>query len=91
VAKRTSPKPDHFASKGEQWYWHHAQDAAFSIAAAIEKREGDVWLIDDEGERVICTPIDPERIWHQSWLALYRRYPELKTRMLGYLSADWRP
>ena len=76
MGKRVSIKPDWFASDKERWYWHEAQDIAWRMGAEMLLRENVVWLVDDSGERLLCDPVDPDRIWFQAWRALKAEYPE---------------
>ena len=77
MAKRVSPKPATFTDERERDYWHAAQDIAYRAGATLVLRESATWLVSDDGERLVCDPRRPERVWYETWLALHREFPEL--------------
>ncbi len=83
ASKRVSPKPASFASEFELDYWHSAQDIAFRANAALIVRDGATWLVGDDGERLICTPSRPDKIWFETWRVLRREFPALSRLWLG--------
>jgi hypothetical protein len=83
MAKRISPKPTSFADHREQDYWHEAQDIAFRAGASLVVRDKASWLISDDGDRLICEPQQPERIWYETWRILNQEYPLLSRLWVG--------
>ena len=79
----TSPKPKRFSDRRERDYWHAAQDIVYRAGAAIVEREGKTWLIFADREEPICTPIDHNCIWFETWCYLKQRYPELCRMWVG--------
>lgn len=83
MSKRVSPKPAAFADQREREYWHAAQDIAFRAGASLVARGGATWLIQDGGERLVCEPRKPERIWYETWLVLKREFPHFSRLWVG--------
>jgi len=75
--KRISPIPPSFTSPDEKDYWHEAQDIAFRAGASLIVRDGTTWLVSDDGERLVCEPDEPSRLWYKTWLVLDREFPAL--------------
>jgi len=85
-----SPKPDKFANDRESYFWHSAQDVAFRAGLRLLYRDGCSWLESEEGERLLCKPLDPDRIWYESWVALEAEYPQLKRTWIGGYAREHR-
>jgi hypothetical protein len=81
--RRTSPKPDFFVDWREEQYWHDAQRIAYALGAAVISRDGSTWLVTDEGERLVCAPERPKRIWFETWKALRTQFTKDSKRSTG--------
>lgn len=77
MPRRISQKPTSFSGPYEHDYWHSAQDIAYRANASLEARGGSVYWIDDNGERLVCTPEDGDRLWFNAWRVVESWHPEL--------------
>lgn len=83
MARRISPVPERFANKSEKDYWHSTQDIAYRAGMSLVLRDGSAWIVSDEGERLVCEPQIPGRIWFETWLALHDEYGRLSRLWVG--------
>jgi hypothetical protein len=80
---RASPSPKTFTCSREREYWHEAQDIAYGANVSIFERGGKSWLVDDDGERVLCDPAKPSTLWQETWWKLRELFPQFTHMWIG--------
>ena len=83
MPRPTSPRPRSFRDRREQDYWHMAQDTAYRLGASLVLENGQTWLARGGELELIVRPVDADRVWYETWLALHRAHPEISRLWVG--------
>jgi hypothetical protein len=76
--KRDSVRHAEWAIRYRNKFERLARDIAFEADVQLEVRELQVFIRIDDQEELLCIALQAKRLWHTAWLAMCKRFPQLK-------------